>query len=323
LRDHGRVVATVTWAPGGAPESEAPLAVQAAPRFDLRGWLQVDVASAAVLQQPPEVVAIRRDGSQVALVVEQTDTRAYRATAALIELVPDVAAIELRAQAIDGRRAVRRDACVARVVRRGAAARLDDLAPGLVIDVPAGAAFDDMAWRVEPGAPPPAAGELSPAGPAFRLAPRGAAFDKPFRVSVAGAPTHGAGLFRLEGGSVEFVSAERDAAGALVYETRSVGDLAVLADTTPPVIRGVRVIPRGKRPQRLRIVVTDRGAGLGDGGIRAELNGAPAIPEWDPETDEVWIDAEARLAPGTHRLRVVALDRLGNRSDRTLSFAVR
>ena len=324
LRDHGNVVATVTWAERSGAESEAPLAVTSKPRFDLRGWLQVDVVPEALLRQPPEVIAIRRDGSQVALVVEQSDTRAYRATAALIELVPDVAAIELRVQAIDGRRTVRRDACVARVVRRGAAARIDDLAPGIVIEVPAGAAFDDVAWRIETADPPRPAGELSPAGPAWRIAPRGAAFDKAFRVAVAGAPTSGAGLFAIESGkSPQFVSADRDGAGALVYESRAVSDLAVMADATPPVIRGPRLIPRGKRPQRLRVVVTDGGAGLGDGGIRAEVNGTAAIPEWDPETGEVWIDAETRLAPGTHRLRVVAVDRLGNRSDRTLPFAVR
>jgi hypothetical protein len=324
VRDRGAVVATATWTPPPARESEAPLAIEIAPRFELRGWLQVDVDSEALLAAPPELVALRRDGTQVALAVEQVDTRRYRATVANAALAPDVAALELRAQAADGRRAVRREACVARIVRRGEPAHIDDLESGVTIDVPAGAALEDVAWRVRAATPPAAAGELAPAGPAWAIEPRGAALDRPVRVAVAGAPTTGAGLFALEPGrEPRFVSAERDAEGRLWYESRALATLAVLADATPPAVRGLRVVPRGKRPQRLRFVVRDGGADLGDGGIEVELGGAALIPEWDPETGEVVVEAEHRLPLGTHRLRVVAVDRVGNRTDTTLPFQIR
>jgi hypothetical protein len=323
-RVHDRGVAAMAlWAPQALPESEAPLAVEIVPRFEPRGWLQVAVEPEAILFEPPDVVAVRRDGTSLPLVVETIDARRYRATAAYVELAPDVVAIELRAHAIDGRRAVRREPCRTRIVRRGDAARIDDLDSGVAIDVPAGAALEDLAWRVRPARPPAASGELAAAGPAWDIEPRGAALDRAVRLTVAGAPTSGVGLFAIEPDAApRFLSATRDADGALVHETRSIGVVAVLADTTPPVVRGLRVVPRGTRPQRLRCVVTDGGADLGDGDITVELDGAAAIPEWDPETGDVVIEPDARLAAGTHRLRVVAVDRVGNRTEKTLAFRV-
>jgi hypothetical protein len=260
----------------------------------------------------------------VALTVVQTETRRYRGTATFAALAPDVAAIELRARAVDGRRAVRREPCPARIGLRGAPARIDDLDPALAIDVPAGALLEDVAWRVRAARPPAAAGELHPAGPAWDLEPRGAAFDAQYRLTVRGATAPGSGLFELEPGEApSFLSAKRDADGALVVDTRAVTSVAVLADTTPPVVHALHVVPRGARPQRLRFVVRDRGADLGDGDIAVEVDGAAAIPEWDPETGDVIVDADRRLPAGTHKLRVVATDRVGNRSERVLTFQVR
>jgi hypothetical protein len=324
VREPGGVTAFATWASDVGRESDTELGVRMMPRFEPRGFLQVDVEPEAMLSEPPEVVAVRRDGTPVQLAVVQTETRRYRATTTFAALAPDIAAIELRARAVDGRRAVRREPCTARVGLRGAPARIDDLDPALAIDVPAGALLEDVAWRVRPAPPAAAAGELHPAGPAWEIEPRGAAFDAAYRLTVRGVTAPGSGLFAIEPGEApSFLSAKRDADGALVLERRAVTTVAVLADTTPPVVHAVRVVPRGTRPQRLRFVVRDRGADLGDGDIAVEVDGTAAIPEWDPETGDVIVEADRRLPAGTHKLRVVATDRVGNRSERTQTFQVR
>ena len=64
------------------------------------------------------------------------------------------------------------------------------------------------------------------------------------------------------------------------------------------------------------------GADLGDGGITATLDGAVAIPEWDPETGAVVIEPSRPLAAGSHTLEVVASDRVGNRAERRFAFPI-
>jgi hypothetical protein len=314
-----------TCTTGATGEADSELAVEIETHWRA-GWLDVVVTPAALLEAPPVVDAVRPDGSRMPLRVEQTATRAYRATAANADLAGPWAALELRARALDGRRSVVRVTQTAHGVRRGEAARIEDLDAALGLDLPAGVLLDDAVLRARPVTGPLALRpELHRAGPVWDLEPATAAFDAPYRLEVrtpAGTGTH-VGLFATnQSGKLVFVASERDPDGRLVASARQLTRVAVLADATPPVIGDVHLTPRGSAPQQVRFVVTDAGAEMGDGGVETELDGAFAIPEWDSETGVVVLDLERKLGRGAHRLRVVATDQLGNRAERTLGFRV-
>lgn len=325
LRGMGGTSVIRTWTTSAAGERDAELAVEITPRWRA-GWLDIAVTSPALLEAPPSVEAVRPDGGRLALRVEQTATRAYRATAAYSDLAGPWAALELRARALDGRRAVERVGLAAHGVRRGEAARIEDLDAALGLDLPAGVLLDDVVVRARAMAGPlTLRPELRRAGPGWDLEPSTAAFDAPYRIEVrlpAGAGSH-VGLFATnQNGKLTVVASERDPDGRLVATARQLTRIAVLADDTPPVIGDVRVTPRGALPQRVRFVVTDAGAEMGDGGVETELDGGLAIPEWDPETGGVVLDLERKLGRGLHRLQVRATDQLGNRAERQLVFRV-
>jgi murein DD-endopeptidase MepM/ murein hydrolase activator NlpD len=335
VRDASGLEAVCTWTSGAAAESDLELPVTLQPQWG-SSWLCIDLEPAGLLAEPPRLFAVQPGGDRRLLPVQQQDTRRYGVAVAFDKLVPGLEAVELQARALDGRRAALRRPLVARIVRRGQPARVRDLHPRVEIDIPAGALLEDIALRLEPlraddlGLGP----ELVVAGPVVQVEPRGAAFERGFRVvaqpgledttPVADGAAPGAAAARLglfyqnRAGDLRFLSAERTPEGALVGETRFLSRFAVLADSTPPHIGALRVLRGG----RLRCRVYDRGADLDSNGIQAELDGALAIPEWDPETGEVWIEPEARLARGAHALRIVATDQLGNRAERLLPFTI-
>lgn len=323
VRARGGVTAVATWTSQARQESAAEVALRLQPRWR-DGWLEVGVESPQLLESPPELTAVRPDGEHVALAVLQTGAQRYRATVAYMALAGPVTAIEARARALDGRRAVQREACAAFVTRPAEAARVD--LPGLRLEWPADATFEPAAWRVRPAAAVLAGlgPELFAAGPAWDVEPRGTVFDAPFRVHAAAVGSGPrVGLFATNSsGNLRFLAAARNPEGWLTGETRVVGRVAVLADTTAPGIGPATVRPRGTRPQRVAFTVQDQGAGLGDGGVEAELDGAGAIAEWDPETGRVELDLERKLAPGAHRLRVAVTDQLGNRRERVFTLRI-
>jgi len=325
-RDRSGLEATRTWTAGARHEAEGELAIQVHPRWRAHG-LEVDLEAADLLEAAPSVYVLRSDGGRDPLACVQRGARAYRASGTMAALAPGVDAIEVQARALDGRRASFRHPLRSRIVRRGERARVRDLDPRLDVEIGAGAALDDIALRIAPAPVVDLGLELRPAGTAFMLEPRAAAFDDAVRVSVLpvdgekDAAGGGLGLFSVDrSGSLRFLSAERDAAGALTAETRFLGALLLLRDATAPAIGALRVVAR--QPARLAFTVLDRGADLGDGGITAMLDGKVAIPEWDPETGAVTIEPAVALATGTHTLQVIATDRVGNRAERRFTFDI-
>jgi hypothetical protein len=196
------------------------------------------------------------------------------------------------------------------------------------VEIPAGALLEDVALRVgrvpsrrlEPSA------ELLPAGPCVLVEPRTAALDAPVAIALrdsGAARRDRVGLFWVNrGGELRLLSAARDSTGALRGTAAFLSYFGAFADTTPPRIGTLRVVSQAKRPQQLVFTVRDEGARLGDGGIAATLDGAFAIPEWDPETGGVFVEPDAKLTRGPHRLQVVATDQLGNRARREMHFQV-
>ena len=338
-REPSGLEAVRTWASGALPPAPGALPIVVRSRWQY-GRLEVEVEPAAPVVAAPVVALVLADSARMDLPLQQVDLCRYGAARDLESLPEKVCGLEVRAAGVDGRRAEVRRGLAARIARRGQALSVVDLDPRLEIDIPAEALLEDVALRVRAAAAPDLelGPELTRAGPCLWVEPPSAVLDKQVRLSLRpatedAAPPRAAasgvaadgrrlGLFWVNrGGKLRWLSSERRADGALVGSTRFLGLFTVLADDTPPRIGDLRLVGRGRETELLFLVV-DRGADLGDGGVRVELDGAPAIPEWDPETGEVVVRPDAPLARGTHRLRIRASDRVGNAAEKALTFKV-
>jgi hypothetical protein len=318
VRDRAGLEATALWSSAWDGQSELGYEVRQtwAPR-----WVELDIELPTAAAEPPRIMAA--DMQCPSCVVQ---LRGARRSWAVVPVEMLGSKIELQTGPLDrpNRMPVAIDA---KLLRRGVPARVEDLAPGLIVDVPSGALLEDAALRAEKRNPAALelGTELRTAGACLRVEPRTLALDKPIRVALApaGGDTAHVGLFWVNrSGDLRLLSRQRDADGRFSGDTRFLSDFALLADTTPPRIGPVHVTPRGQRPERLRFTVRDEGARMGDGGIETTLDGERAIPEWDSETGGVIVEPDAKLGAGAHTLRVVATDQLGNRATRSLQFTV-
>ncbi|MFQ5598964.1 MAG: M23 family metallopeptidase [Candidatus Krumholzibacteriia bacterium] len=331
--DPSGLEAVRTWAHAASDSTTSALPLEVGARWR-NGKLVVTVESRVLLESPPEAALVLADGGRYALGRRrQIDTRRYRWVAAVGEIGGDPEALEISATAIDGRRAILERQMRARIVRRGAARSVADLHPRLRLEFAAGSLFEDVAVRVRGFDPHELelGPELRPAGPCVEVGSRAAALEGSVRVilaagdaAVAGTSAEDpAGLFWVDRrGNLRFLSAERDADGALVGEARFLSIFAVLADDTPPALRDFRQVRRGGRPVWLEFVVEDFGAELADGAIDVDVDGTLAIPEWDPETGRVLVHPVESLEAGPHRLNVRVADRVGNRARQSWAFEI-
>ena len=324
VRDRLGLTAQRSWTGGDRPETDArlPLAVRV-------GWSalgsRVDIESPVPLAGAgPVLVARGPDGALrgFAPAVRQIGSSRYRA----VGLPASLDTLEVRATGMDGRRAVERLPVRMRRALRGERVRIDDLDPDLVVEIPAGALVDDLALRAErrPASALELGSELRAAGPCVAVEPRAAAFDEPVTVMLRpSGDDSGVGLFWVtRGGETSLLSTERGADGAYVGRTRFLSTFALLRDTTPPWLGPVRRTGGGKRALRIRFTVRDDGAGIDDGGIVVEIDGAPAIPEWDPETGVVVVEPSFTLRAGAHPLRIAVTDAVGNRNEHTQTLHI-
>jgi hypothetical protein len=299
------------------------------------GRLALVVEPEVLLAEMPRVTLQSAGGERRVAGLRQTGERKYEWVAAVGDL-EDTDAIRIEATAFDGRRAILQEPMRLRVVHAGAARVVDDLDPRVRFEFDADTLFEDVALelrRVDPrrlSLVP----ELRSAGLCFNVEPRSAALDGRVRVAVtpeeaqaagdASDPpdldSTGVGLFELDSdGEWSFLSARRGRNGVLVGETRNLGIIALLRDTTPPRVAGFRAVPAVGGVQ-LGCSVRDDGSGLADDAIAAEIDGVVAIPEWDPESGRVRILPTAAPGPGSHKLTVRAQDRVGNRASQTWEF---
>jgi hypothetical protein len=114
-----------------------------------------------------------------------------------------------------------------------------------------------------------------------------------------------------EGGDLE------DGNTRLSIRFRRYGRFALLQDASPPEI--LQVVPApGSRSSNRRPVfsarVEDQGKGLNYDGVTFELDGRTLESEFDPDRGLSKVLDPPRLAPGTHHLKVVAVDLAGNTS---------
>ncbi len=327
VTDPSGLQALATGAPA-RPERQGKFALRVTNQWRY-GLLEIGIEPEAILSAPPRLALLANNGKRREVgPLRQTGDKRY-AWSAAVEDLEDFDGLAVEATASDGRRAILQEELQARILRRGRARRID-LHPSLRFEFERQTLLETIALRLR-DTDPAALGlgpELRPAGPCVVAEPRTAALDAPVRVHVVPAATPaaagaqgGIGLFVWERGQLTFLAAPNEA-GELVGESSALGIFAVLRDSTPPVLRDFRCLPRRGAPPQLQCFVADAGSDLGDGDLQAHIDGVVAIPEWDPESGRVRLHPTRPLAAGAHRLVMRAEDRVGNQSERSWEFTL-
>lgn len=197
----------------------------------------------------------------------------------------------------------------------------------LAISLPESAAFE-AAWIGVTEAPAETADGLAPVGMIVRLDAPGVVLDRAARFALTvpgGVDTAQLSLYRRGGNN------RWSRVGAVVGKdgtggtTRYLGDFALFRDVSPPAVT-VRAplagaVLKSSRPD-IRIVITDRGSGVTWRGLSATIDGVPQILVYDPEARTLTGRSRRPLAPGAHRLAIVARDEAGNVTRRDIDFRV-
>lgn len=112
----------------------------------------------------------------------------------------------------------------------------------------------------------------------------------------------------------------------LTASISSVGVMAVIADTTGPVISNLNVEDGGRFKSSyppIRFTVYDRLSGIeNDLNFNVTIDGKWIIPEYDPERKAFVSVPHWRLVPGSHVLKIEVHDRCGNRTALTRTFHI-
>jgi peptidase M23-like protein len=196
--------------------------------------------------------------------------------------------------------------------------------PGFSLLLPEKARFfaGPLALRTERT---PGTEKLPSQSDAIEILPEGEALDDratlSFDLTPGAVPPESLGIYRwdpfrnrwsYEGGNLE------EGGTRLSLPFRRYGRFALLQDASPPVLLEVRP-PGGSRSTNRRPAlvarVEDEGKGLNYDGVTFELDGAKLESEFDPDRGQAKVLDPPRLGPGTHHLRVVAVDLAGNASE--------
>ncbi len=200
---------------------------------------------------------------------------------------------------------------------------------GLRLTVPPEAVYGSLWITVRRGTEAPRrSSELEPVSPDVALGPGAWPLREPVTVSLdppAGTGRTGLGLYRREGSGWSFVGADTSGPG-VAGTVANLETLALFRDTTPP--RVTLRTPTARAGWRLVAGVGDAGAGVTWRTLEMRLDGKPVVAEWEPgergpgEGGRFTAHLRARVPSGEHRWTVEAADRVGNRTERSLTFVV-
>lgn len=202
--------------------------------------------------------------------------------------------------------------------------------PGARLSFDGDAPFaDGVVWARPVAAPRGMAEGIRVVSGAVVVGPPGLVLARSARLTLpltADADTTRVALFKRNGrGEWTYAGRGGGETGFRGADTRRGGRFVLLEDRAAPVVR--RLHPRDGRTLTddrpwIRAGLDDRGTGLHWSGLTLEVDGEPVVAEWDPEAAELRGRPRAGLAPGRHVARVIAVDRVGNETERSWSFTV-
>jgi hypothetical protein len=144
------------------------------------------------------------------------------------------------------------------------------------------------------------------------------------RVAVAGDPgVQHEGLYFRGRSSKSLVTAQHSGSDNTFRGTisRTLGDLYLAVDDSPPSVSRLHVSASGGRP-RVEFRFSDYGSGIEYDDLKMYIDGNVAIPEIDGEHRRVQYQASDPLERGSHLLTIRLKDRAGNSSSIERRFSV-
>ena len=160
----------------------------------------------------------------------------------------------------------------------------------------------------------------------YALYPENTVLNKGFTAIVRTAPTQSRlGLFFRGEGTFDLLATTEKSAGEVLKGrvTRTLGELSVLADDTPPVTSAIKIArTSGGRPS-IAFKVSDNLSGVEYNELKMYIDGAIVIPEIDGEHRRVLYQVTDPLERGSHQLTIHVQDRMGNSREVVQRFSVR
>jgi len=160
----------------------------------------------------------------------------------------------------------------------------------------------------------------------YTLHPENTVLNKPLTVSVAPrASKRGQGLFFRGLGGMELVSSTTEGHEGRFQGTisRTLGDLSVMTDDSPPYISRLNITRSSGRRPVIAFHYGDNLSGVEYDSLKMYIDGALVIPEIDGEHRRAIYRATDPLERGSHLLTIRIMDTMGNTSEVERRFAVR
>lgn len=162
-------------------------------------------------------------------------------------------------------------------------------------------------------------------GPAYALKPRHTVLNEGVMVRVRGdGENFNQGLFFRRRGSWVLLSRSREGDFVVGTLRRTLGEIALLTDTTPPVIHRLHLPSSfSRQPHVLSFSVRDNLSGVEYKELKLYIDGTFAIPEIDGEHRRVKHRFAEPLQRGPHSLVIRVTDRMGNTNEVRRTFRIR
>ncbi|MBZ0272492.1 M23 family metallopeptidase [bacterium] len=156
----------------------------------------------------------------------------------------------------------------------------------------------------------------NPGGPARRQA-----FGVSFAYGEDAESIEQLAVYAIDGGKAGFLGADRPPVGRRVSgQAFDFGTYCLLRDAAPPAVDGIRA---ARAPAVAKFVATDDIAGLANDGVRAQIDGKPALVRYSASTGRGEVFAIGARPRGERTISIAATDRVGNVTNRQAVLVIK
>lgn len=191
-------------------------------------------------------------------------------------------------------------------------------AAGLAVSYDSGAVFAPLFLKINK--------EVSNNQVIYQLSPQDVLINNGITFSVpvpSNAESNKLGLyFRTNGGwrfQTRTVDTNRQTFSTTL--TRTLGELALFQDDTPPSIGQLKVVTRNGRVF-IQFRYNDNLSGVNSNEIKLYIDDKLVIPEIDGEHRRVWYHTDEKLEKGKHTLKIIAKDMMNNSAEISRLFVI-
>ena len=162
-------------------------------------------------------------------------------------------------------------------------------------------------------------------GSVYTLEPEGAVLGSGLTATIRPGSAGGhRGLFCRRRGSWQFIGSggngEEQACTGSVSGT--LGEVTLLADSTPPAVVGMSVAHRGRQEPEIIVRFRDERSGVEYDGLKMYIDGNLVIPEIDGRRRRAVYRSAGLLGRGPHQMTMHLTDRIGNSSTTERRFVL-